>query len=126
VFRLAGSICRMNSRQRPHGGNTESRPSSSRQTAAILVIWYSPAHHHGGDGAVFCTKPVPEPVSTQTPAKRLPLAVMSTDATFPKRRPPTVCGLRTPWAVLMSSLFDVLSTAVNLLGTRTRTAIARS
>jgi len=26
-----------------HGGNTKSEPSSSRQTATILVIWYSPA-----------------------------------------------------------------------------------
>ena len=35
-------------------------------------------------------EPVPEPVSMQTPEKRLPVALMSTDATFAVRRPPTV------------------------------------
>jgi hypothetical protein len=39
--------------------------------------------------ALCSAQPVPERVSMQTPEKRLPVAVMSTDATFSKRRKPT-------------------------------------
>jgi len=119
VSTLAGSICLVNSRQRPHGGYTYSKPSPSCQTATVLAIWYSPdsvspwrrwrcAQH----------KPVPEPVSTQTPEKRLPAAVyeyrrhVSEEAITDRMR------VEHPLRRVDEHRFDVLSTTVNLLRSR--------
>jgi hypothetical protein len=65
----------MNSRQRPHGVTAQSKPLSSLQTATIVVIRYSPAVTMAAMALCSAQKPVPEPVSMQTPEKRWPVAV---------------------------------------------------
>ena len=67
MSRFAGSTWRMNSRQRPHGGSTESRPRIVRQTATIAAIRYSPAVTIAAIALCSAQNPVPEPVSMQTP-----------------------------------------------------------
>jgi hypothetical protein len=64
---LVGSICWMNSRQRPHGDNTCRTPSSPRHTATILAIRYSPAVTMAAMALCSAQNPVPELVSMHTP-----------------------------------------------------------
>src|SRR6185312_8585017 len=89
VSRFAGSIWRMNSLHRPHGGTTCKTPSSSSQTATILAILYSCAVTMAAMAACSAQNPVPEPVSMQTPQYRLPAVVSSAHPTFPNSRSPT-------------------------------------
>jgi hypothetical protein len=90
VSRFAGSIWRMNSRQRPHGGKTCNGPwSSPRQTATIFAILYSRAVTIAAMAACSAQNPVPDAVSMHTPTYTLPVSVMRADATSPKSRSPT-------------------------------------
>jgi len=99
VSRLDGSICRMNSRQRPQGGRTHSRPPSSRQTATMRLIRYSRAVTMDATAACSAQNPVPDAVSIQTPPYSLPESVTRTEeATSPKSRPSTRCGCNNPAA----------------------------
>jgi hypothetical protein len=67
---------------------TISWPESSRHTATIFSMWYSPAVTIAAIAACSAQNPVPDPVSIQTPENSRPLPTTRVAPTSPNRRPP--------------------------------------